>query len=138
MSDMNININPNPAKTITVDMTETFADFVNKVTERSQETLEFGNKAPIALEPDSKYVFLKMKVSEIITPEQFDALLPYLMNGILEATKAEIIPEELLQDFATAFNVATPPVPEQYVDDNHTIEMLLMGNTYLLTIRKQK
>ena len=77
-------------------------------------------------------------LAEIATSEQFDALLPYFMSGILEATKAETIPEGWLQDFATAFNVVTPPVPEQYVDDNHTIEMLLMGNTYLLTIRKAK
>ena len=138
MSDINININPNPAQTTIVDTADNFTDFVNKVTERSQRELKFDNGNPIILEPDSEYATLLLKVSKIATPAQFSALLPYLMGGIVEATRAGAIPLGWLEDITTAFNIVTPPVPKEYIDNEHTIKMILMGNTYLLTIRKQK
>ena len=134
----NINVNPNPAGVITADTTTVFSDFVNKVAKESYRSIAFGNGNSIELEPDSAYTLLKLKVSAIATTEQFNGLLPYLMQGVVEATKAGIIPEDWLQDITTALDIHVPAVPEQYVDDEHEIKMLLMGNTHLLPIRKQK
>ena len=134
---MTITINPNPAQTVAVDTTETFADFANKVFKLSKRPIRHGNGKPIELEPGSKNSVLLLRISELATPQQFEALFGIIMQGIIAATAQGIIPEGWLQGVSTPFDLLTPAIPEQYIDEEYEYKIILTGEMQYVVTRER-
>jgi hypothetical protein len=123
----NVIINPNTAQQITADTTETFDDFANRVFKTSKRAIRHGNGEPVEIEPGAKYAVLALKLSEIATPEQFNALFEIIMQSVEQATQAEIIPPDWFQGLTTLFDLFPPTVPEQFQEAGHEIKAYFTG-----------
>jgi hypothetical protein len=128
-------VNPNPAQVITADTTETFEDFVRRVYKTSKRLIRYGNGKPIELKPGGKYAVIALKLSEIATPAQFDALFRIIMQSVAEATETGVIPPDWFQNISTLFDLYPPEIPEQFQDGSHEFKSFLVGETGFAIIK---
>jgi hypothetical protein len=126
-----MDINPNPAQTITADTTETFKTFSDRVFQSSKRILQHGNGQPIELEPGAKYAVLALKLAEIATPQQFEALFGIILQAVGQATASGIIPPDWFQGIATLFDILPPEIPAELVKEGREYKVFLTGNTAL-------
>ena len=133
---MTVEINPNPAMTITVDLTDTFSDYAKKLIDKSKRPLRHGNKdnptlpgERIELKPGGNYAVTMWDLDAIATKEQFAALRPYIEQAIVNATLDGIIAPGWVKDFSTLFDLHPPEVPEQFQEEGYEINMFLSGET---------
>ena len=129
---MTVEINPNPALKITVDPTDTFADYQEKIIKKSKRQLRHGNGLPIELKPGSKYAVIALELAEIATPEQFGALMGGIMQALTQATVGGIIPPDWFKGVSTLFDLHPPEVPEQFQEEGYETKMFLSGETHFV------
>jgi len=85
-----MNINPNPAIVIEVKSSDTFDDFARNVAMDSHVALRPSGVEPkdakpeddvrawkVEVEPGSNRSIIELDLEEILTPEQFAAMMPY-------------------------------------------------------------
>ena len=124
-----MNVNPNPAQQITVNLETTFEDFKNQVFKKSKRPLRHGNGQLIELAPDAVYTTVLLKVKYLLSAEKFNVLEGIIGLSIMQAVMDGVIEPDWFQGLATPLDLHTPAIPEQYQDDNHDIKIYLVGET---------
>lgn len=133
---MDIKINPNPAQRVSAVITESFKDFADKVFQSTKRPVQYGNRKPVTLEPDSKYHVILLKVLEFMTEDQQTAFMEIFKKDIMAAIKKDIFPKDWLQDIVPLFEWDTPAIPNQYIDEKFEHKIVLTGHTQFIATRE--
>ena len=126
---MSVAINPNPALAVTANTEETFQDFASRVFRTSKRQLRHGNGQLIQLVPNSVYTTLLLKVKYLLSPEKFNVLEGIIGQSIMQAVMTGVIEPDWFQGLATPLDLLTPPIPEQFQDEENEIKLFLTGET---------
>ena len=115
---MTIEVIPHPAQKMTIRTRQTIEEWKKFVRMESASKILFGDGTPIRLDKGYQYSFMLMKMTQLLTTEQFFALKPFLDEGIEKAEAAGAIPEGIVKAIGTAFDVPdVPEIPEKFQDE---------------------
>ena len=131
-------VNPNPAQLIAVDPSDTWADYAERVQLKSKKPLQHGNGEAIVLEPDCVYSSVLLKMVRTLTSSEFETLLGGIMHTIDQLEKAGMLPKGIVKVVSTPFDINTPEVPEQFLDEAYDYKVILEGATWLVMVRVPK
>ena len=134
---MPIEIVEHPAQKLPMVTSQTFQEWADFVMNRNLRPIQYGDGTPIELIDGLEYVFLTMAMQRELSPEEFGGLMPYILKAIKQAEKDKVIPEDVVQQIATAFAIPQrPQIPDQFADEiepGSVIKTYLHGhNTFLI------
>ena len=125
-----MNINPNPAIVIEVKSSDTFDDFARNVAMDSHVALRPSGVEPkdakpeddvrawkVEVEPGSNRSIIELDLEEILTPEQFAAMMPYVQEMMTKIVAAGIIKPTTFRGIRTLFDLIVPSLPERFTGD---------------------
>jgi len=144
-------VNPGKAQQVWVDPNESFNDYSQRVflkrfpikfrDETIEEPIETEEGTvtktrikpgePIVLKLDSVYsaVFLRMK--RVLTPQEFQTVFGAIMMTIKQFEAQGLLPEDLVEDVMTPFDLSPPIIPERFLEEleeNEEIQAEIVGN----------
>jgi len=141
-----MNINPNPAIPIEVRQSDTFDDFARDVATDSHVSLRpFGIEPKdanpendvrtwkIEVEPGSNRSIIELDLEEILTPEQFAAMMPYVQEMVAKVVAAKIIKPTTFRGIRTLLTLFVPSLEikiimaENREDRNKFFEQMMVS-----------
>jgi hypothetical protein len=113
---------------------ENFEEFTRRIERSSQKPLRYGDGRRIILKPGIEKCFLELDLLTKATPELFENLAAAMMLTVKQFEAQKLLPEDWVQGIGTPIDIATPAVPQHFIDEveasGGTVKTYLNGNTY--------
>lgn len=127
-----------PAQEISVQTSETFDQYADRLYKRSRRLFQHGDGTLIELHPDLEYSFLMLGLTRLATPEEFGVLYTTIMTAIAQAETQGLIPSDWVKTVATPLDVKPPSVPQRLIEDDAEVKIYLTGELQFSVTKQMK